>query len=142
MDINSRSIKQPSHRHIITRILLTMDFCDDFDIICVKMWEKCVLYRGILSIMKEHIYTIKTLQPDILPESDYLPVYASFQSYPTFLGKKTPQKQALATLKNSKTQASSSGDQNTQRHTHRGLHPLYAITKANTFSVYAVQRYE
>ena len=92
--------------------------------------------------MNEHIYIIKAQLPDFLSESDYLSVYASFQSYPTFLGKKTPQKQAFATLKNSKTQASSSGDQNTPRHTHKGSSPLYAITKANTFSVYAVQRYD
>jgi hypothetical protein len=100
-----------------------MDFCDDFDIICMKMWENNILYRRILNIMKEHIYTIKALMPNVLPESDYLPIYATFQSYPTFLGKKTPQKQAVATLKNSKTQACSSGEPNTPRHTHRGLHP-------------------
>ena len=159
MNFNSESTIKPSHHHIITRSLLTMDlydgiigkitntrmileFCDDFDIIFVKTWENSILYWKILSIISEHFYPSKALLPDVLPKSDYLPIYAPFQLYPAFLDKKTPQKQAVATLKNSKTQASSSGYTNTPRHTHKGSSPLYAITKANTFSVYALQRYE
>ena len=61
--------------------------------------------------MNDHIYTIKALQPDILPESEYLPVYAAFQSYTAFFVKKTCQKQATATLQNSKTHAVSMATQ-------------------------------
>ncbi|MCG7847637.1 MAG: hypothetical protein MIO93_00455, partial [ANME-2 cluster archaeon] len=40
--------------------------------------------------------------PDVLSESDYLPVYAGFQSQIAFCSKNCLKKQAAATLKNSK----------------------------------------
>jgi len=159
MEPDSKSTKEASHHHIITRSLKAMYFCDgiigkitnnprhsylcyDFDIIFVKMWENSILYWKILSIMRELMHTIKALQPDVLPKSDYLPIYGAFKSSPAFLGNKTPQKQAGATLKKSKTQASSSGDPNTMWQTHKGASTLYAITKADTFSVNAIQQYD
>jgi len=119
MDPDSKSTKEPSHHHIITRSLQTMYFCDgiigkitkylmllyfcdDFDIIYRGMWENSILCRRILSIMKEHIYSVKALLPDVLSESDYLPVYAGFQSQIAFCSKNHLKKQAAATLKNSK----------------------------------------
>jgi hypothetical protein len=48
--------------------------------------------------MNEHIYTIKAQLPDILPESEYLSIHATFQSHIAFIGKKTRPKQATATL--------------------------------------------
>jgi pyruvate kinase len=91
--------------------------------------------------MNEHIYTIKSLQPDILPESEYLPVYASFQSHIAFFSKKTSQKQATATLQNSKTHASSMATKILHTPTHRGLHP-YGSTSATTLSVVALRHHE
>ena len=91
--------------------------------------------------MNDHIYTIKALQPDVLPESEYLPIYAIFKSYTAFFGKKTRQKQATATLQNSKTLASSMVTQILHTPTHRGLHP-YGSTSATTLSVVALRHYE
>jgi len=50
--------------------------------------------------MREHKYTVKALLLDVLSESGYLSVYAAFQLYIAFFGKKTPLKQAVATLQN------------------------------------------
>ena len=158
MEPDSKSIKKALHHHIITRSLMTMDFCDgnlgkitnnltilefcdDFDIICRGMREYSTLYWGILSIMKKHMYTIKPLQPDVLSESDYLPIYATFQSYSSFFDKITFQKQATATLKNSKTLASSIITQILHTPTHRSIHP-YGSTSATTLSVVALRHYE
>lgn len=91
--------------------------------------------------MNDHIYTIKALLPDVLPESEYLSVYAIFKSYTVFFGKKTRQKQATATLQNSKTHASSMVTQILHTPTHRGLHP-YGSTSATTLSVVAFRHYE
>jgi len=91
--------------------------------------------------MNDHIYTIKALQPDVLPESEYLPVDATFQSYIAFFGKKTSQKQATATLQNSKTHASQLVTQILHAPTHRVLQP-YGSTSATTLSVVAIWHYE
>ena len=37
----------------ITNNLLTLKFCDDFEIICQGMRENCILYLRILNIMRE-----------------------------------------------------------------------------------------
>ena len=74
--------------------------------------------------MNEHIYPVKALQPDVLPESEYLPVYAIFKSYTAFFGKKTLQKQATATLQNSKTHASSMATKILHTPTHRVSTPM------------------
>ena len=91
--------------------------------------------------MNDHIYTIKALQPDVLPESEYLTVDATFQSYIAFFGKKTSQKQATATLQNSKTHASQLVTQILHAPTHRVLQP-YGSTSATTLSVVALRHYE
>jgi len=82
--------------------------------------------------MREHIYPVKALQPDVLPQSDYLPVYATFQSYIAFFVKKTSQKQAIATLQNSKTHVSSMVIQMPHAPTHWGIYPN-GSTSATTF---------
>ena len=99
------------------------------------------MYRSILRNMNEHIYTIKSRDPDILPESEYLPVYATFQSHIAFFGKKTSQKQATARLQNSKTLASSMATKILHAPTHRVLQP-YGSTSATTLSVVALRHYE
>lgn len=141
MNINSESTIKPSHCHNIIRSLLIMNLCDEKfkkhhkqsneagNFVMISMlflvgYGKIVPKRGILSIMGEHINTVKAHLPDVLSESDYLPIYASFQSYPAFLGKKPYQKQAIATLKNSKTQTSSSVTQILPAPTLRGSSPL------------------
>ena len=91
--------------------------------------------------MNEHIYPVKALQPDVLPESEYLPVYAIFKSYTAFFGKKTLQKQATATLQNSKTHASSMATKILHAPTHRVLQP-YGSTSATTSSVVALRHYD
>jgi len=91
--------------------------------------------------MNEHIYTINALQPNVLPESYYLPVYATFQSYIAFFGKKTSQKQVHTALQNSKTHTCSFVTQILHTPTHRGLHP-YGSTSATTLSVGALRHYE
>ncbi len=92
--------------------------------------------------MNDHIYTIKALQPDVLPESEYLPFYPTFRSQIAFFGKKTSQKQATATLQNSKTHASSKVNQILHTPTHRGSSPPYGSTSANTILVVALRHYE
>ena len=79
--------------------------------------------------MNDHIYTIKALQPDVLPESEYLPFYPTFRSQIAFFGKKTSQKQATATLQNSKTHASSKVNQILLTPTHRGSSPPMAVPR-------------
>ena len=91
--------------------------------------------------MNEHIYPVKALQPDVLPESEYLPFYAIFESYTAFFGKKTSQKQVHTALQNSKTHASSMATKILHTPTHRGLHP-YGSTSATTLSVVALRHYE
>ena len=91
--------------------------------------------------MNDHIYTIKALQPDVLPESEYLPVDATFQSYIAFFGKKTSQKQVHTALQNSKTHTCSFVTQILHAPTHRGLHP-YGSTSATTLSVVALRHYD
>ena len=86
------------------------------------------------------IYTLKALLPDILSESEYLPVYAVFQLNIALFDKKTSQKQVQTALQNSKTHASSMVTQMPHCPTHRGLHP-YGSTSANTLSVVALRHY-
>jgi len=117
---DSKSTKDPSHHHNITRSLLTMDlcdgivgkitndlrhssFCDDFDITFMKLWGNSIIYWEIFSILREQIYINKALLPDILPKFDFFSVFAVFQSKPTFLGLKTAKKHAFSTLKNQKS---------------------------------------
>jgi len=41
----------------ITNNLLTLEFCDDFEIICKGMRENSILYLRILSILRESATT-------------------------------------------------------------------------------------
>ena len=74
----------------------------------MKLWGNCIVYWGILSILREEIYINKAPLPDILPKSDYFSVYVVFQSYPAFLGLKTAKKHAFATLKSQKSKQANS----------------------------------
>jgi hypothetical protein len=98
------------------------------------------MHRCILRNMNEHIYTIKAQDPDILPESEYMPVYATFQSHIAFFSKKTSQKQATARLQNTKTLAGSMATKILHAPTHRILQP-YGSTSATTSSVVALRYY-
>ena len=89
--------------------------------------------------MNDHIYTIKALRPDVLPESEYLPVSAAFQSHIALCAIKTHQKHAQTALQNSKTRAGSWVTQILWVSTHRGDPPSY-ITSATTILVVALQQ--
>ena len=91
--------------------------------------------------MRKYIYSVKALQPDVLPESEYLLIYDIFQSHIAVFVKKTSQKQATATLLNSKSHAIPLATQIPQAPTNRGLHP-YGSTSATTLSVVAIWHYE
>jgi hypothetical protein len=67
--------------------------------------------------------------------------YTEFQSNVAFYCIKTPQKQAVATLKNSKTNASSLVTKILHSPTHRGIHPN-GITLATTPWVVAFRQYD
>lgn len=102
---------------------------------------KIIYYTGGFWASWENIHKAKALLPDILSESDHLLVYTEFQSNVAFYCIKTPQKQAVATLKNSKTNASSLVTQILHTPTHRGIHPN-GITLATTHWVVAFQQYD
>ena len=92
--------------------------------------------------MKEHIYSVKALLHDVLSESDYLTVYAGFQSQIAFCSKNRLKKQAAATLKNSKHKQARWVTQILWvPHTQRSS-PLYAITEVTPFSGVAFQQYD
>ena len=157
MDINSGSTKESSHRHIITRSLLTMDICDDkfrnyhkhyngagnfvmISILYVEIRRKEYFFGRILCIIREYIYTIKAMLPDILSGSEFLPNFATFQSYIAF--------HAIKHLKN-KLHRHHKIHKHKQAHRSpkycplphiRGLHP-YCSTVATTLSVVALRHY-
>jgi len=143
MEPNSKSTKEPSHHHNITKGLPTMDLCDgnlgnyhkqsngagNFVLISILFISECgkiVSYnRRILRILNEHICTIEALQPDVLPQSEYLSVYATFKSHIAYSDIKTRQKQVHTALQKSKTHASSMATQILWVSHTGGLHPLW-----------------
>ena len=141
MNLNSESTIKPSHCHNIIRSLLIMNLCDEkfkkhhkqsneagnfvmISMLFLVKYGKIVPKRGILSIMREHINTVKALLLDVLRQSDYLSVYASFRSQIAFFGKKTSQKQATARLQKLKSHACSLVTQILHTPTHRVFTPM------------------
>ncbi|MBC2699120.1 MAG: hypothetical protein HF976_11215 [ANME-2 cluster archaeon] len=91
--------------------------------------------------MEEHICKIETKIPDISAESEVPLKNATFPAYIAFFDLKTPQKQAISTLKKIKNTCKLRGDPNTQGLTHRGHHPS-DITFATTTLVVALRQYD